>query len=447
MYTILLLLGSILFILYSITKLKLHPFLGLFITALAFGVLAGLPVPVIIDSIQTGFGGTIGKVGIIIILGTIIGTFLEESGGAMAIAEKILKVLGRKQVPLTLNLIGWLISIPVFADSAFVILSPLNRALAKKVGLSLAVTSTALAMGLMITHVLVPPTPGPIAAAGLLNADLGLVLLLGLPVSLIASLVGWQFAVRYGKNFHIDPDSGVIEMPTENKTPAAAAPSASKAFLPILIPILLIIIKSIASLPARPLGEGGIFQAITFVGEPSIALLLGVFLAFTLPRTLTKNMLSDAGWVGKALLNSAMIILVTGAGGAFGKVLQNSNLSDIISSGLSGFNLGIWLPFLISVALRSAQGSATVAMVTTASLISPLMPALGLDSDMARACVVLAIGAGSLVVSHVNDSFFWIFSQMVGVDVKTCYKLITLGTLVIGLTAAVLIWLLSMVII
>ena len=445
MLTILLLVLSIVFIVLATTRFNLHPFLALLFVAIGFGILSGMPLPDIVTSINEGFGGTIGRVGIVIIAGTIIGTFLEQSGGAFRLAERVLRVTGQKQVPLAMTLIGYVVSIPVFGDSAFVILSPLNRALAKKAKLSLAVTAIALAVGLTASHTMVPPTPGPIAAAGILNADLGLVISLGIPISLLAALVGWFFAIRYASasRFYIDPNPEMSEADLQAKM--REAPSALRSFIPILVPLLLIIIKSVSELPAVSLGPGLVGEVLRFLGEPVMALLVGMLLAFTLPKKFDSTMLSTSGWVGKALLDAAIIIMITGAGGAFGKVLQSAGLAATMGSFMTGANLGIWLPFLLAAAIKTAQGSSTVALITTASIIAPLTATLGFDSAVAKALLVLAIGAGSAVVSHANDSFFWILTQMTGMDVKTGYKLQSLGTLVLGTSAAVLIWLVSLI--
>ena len=445
MYTILLLVLSVAFIILATTRLRLHPFLALIVVAIAFGLASGMPLSLVASSLNEGFGGTIGRIGIIIIAGTIIGTFLEKSGGALMLAERLLKLTGQKNVPLTMNLIGYVISIPVFADSGFVMLSPLNRALTKKAGLSLAVTAGALALGLTASHNLVPPTPGPIAAAGLLQADLGLVLSIGIPVSLVASLAGWLFAKRFASRFWIDPNPQITEAELQSQT--VNAPSWYKSVIPILLPIMLIVLKSLADLPGSALGQGQMGAIIKFIGEPVIALLLGVALALTLPKTLNKEMLSSSGWVGAALVDASIIILITGAGGSFGKMLQNAGLANTIGDLMRGINIGILLPVLLAAAIKTAQGSSTVALITTASIMAPLAPTLGFDGPVAKALLVLAIGAGSSIVSHANDSFFWIMTQMSSMDVKTGYKIQSLGSFVIGSTAAVMVWLASLILI
>ncbi len=406
MFLILLLVLAIALLILATNRLNLHPFLALLFVAIGYGVLAGMPLERVATSLNEGFGSTVGHIGILIVAGTIIGTFLERSGGAFALAERIIRVIGERRVPLATALIGWPVSIPVFADSGFVILQPLNRALSKRANVTLAATAIALCLGLMATHTLVPPTPGPVAAAGILQADLGLVILLGLPVSLFTALVGWLWATRVAARVYIDPISDLSEQ--EVAETASHAPRPLRAILPILVPILLIVMKSIAQLPGRPLGFGFTHSLLLFAGEPAIALLLGVLLAFMLPRRLTAEMVSTSGWVGNGMVNAAIIILITGAGGSFGKVLENSGIGQIVGATLADAHLGIWLPFLLAAALKTAQGSSTVAIITTSSLLSPLMGSLGFDGALARAFVVLAIGAGSMVASHVNDSYFWV---------------------------------------
>jgi len=440
--SILLLILAVIFIVVSTTKFNLHPFLALLFAAIFYGLLVGMPFTDVIASIQEGFGGTLGNIGILIIAGTIIGVFLEKSGGAFALAEKVLNAIGDKHVPTAMSIIGYIIAIPVFSDSGFVILTPLNRALTKKAGLSLAGTAVALGLGLSVAHAIVPPTPGPIAAAGILGADLGMVIGLAIPVSLFALVFGWLWATKVASKTYIDPNPELSDQEVETRT--RQAPSAAKSVLPILLPLILIVLRSIAELPSLPLGSGFFVNIILFIGHPIIALLIGVLIAFTLPKKFESKMLSSTGWVGKGLLDAAIIIMITGAGGAFGKVLQNSGIATLIGDSLGDANLGIWLPFILAAGIKSAQGSSTVALITTASIVAPLMSTLGLDTDMAKALVVLVIGAGSLVVSHANDSFFWVFTQMTDMEVKDGYKLHTTGTLILGATAAFAVWVLSL---
>ena len=435
---ILLLLLSVVVIIIMTTKLRIHPFLALFIVSILYGLLVGMPYEDIISSVNNGFGNTLGKIGLIIFLGVIIGAFLENTGGAYSIAEKVLKLIGSKRVPTAMGIIGYIVSIPVFADSGFLLLHPLNKSLSKRAKISLAGSAVALGLGLLASHTLVPPTPGPIAAAGILGADLGLVIALGFPISFLALMAGIFFAKKYASRTYIDPDLK-DRYKDENTTEKLEAPGAWRSSIPILVPIVLIVLKSVLN-PKYSGLSGPVIDFIQFLGEPVIALTIGVFLCLLLPGKLNKDMLSSAGWVGKAVKDAASIVLITGAGGIFGAILQNSGIAEVLGGTLTEYDLGIFLPFLLAAALKTAQGSSTVALITAASIIMPMMPSLGFDTDMQKALVVVALGAGSSVVSHANDSFFWVVTQMSGMDVKTGYRLFSTGTFVLGTTAALAVY-------
>ncbi|MFH1719524.1 MAG: GntP family permease, partial [Planctomycetota bacterium] len=327
---LLILLGvAVVFVVVATTRLKLHPFLALLIAAFGYGVLSGtMSLEQVVKSVNDGFGGTIGYIGIVILAGTVIGTFLEKSGGAYNLAESTLKLVGKRNVPLAMGIIGYIVSIPVFCDSAFVILSPLGRALSRKGRTSAAASAVALSLGLYATHTMVPPTPGPVAAAGLLGADLGLVILWGALVSVAALAAGWLFAVKVAAKVNVEPQPQTEEPAPEQA--GGGGPSALKSIIPIVVPILLIVLKSLADLESHPFGSGNAAAFIDFIGHPVVALLLGVLLALLLPAKLTRQMLSTSGWVGQAVVAAATIIIITGCGGAFGKVLQNSGIADAV---------------------------------------------------------------------------------------------------------------------
>ncbi|MCB0641485.1 MAG: GntP family permease [Phaeodactylibacter sp.] len=224
-----------------------------------------------------------------------------------------------------------------------------------------------------------------------------------------------------------------------------APPPVVKALLPLLIPILLILLRSIAQYPTHPFGEGTAAQILTQIGHPVVALFAGALFALWLPKKLEKKMLSANGWVGRALQQAAIIILITGAGGALGAVLKNSEIGTVVSGlAQSSDGLGLLLPFLLAAALKTAQGSSTVAIITTASIIAPILPGLGLDAPLSKAMAVIAIGAGSAVVSHINDSFFWVVTQLSGFSVRQGYRIHSLGTLVLGFSAILFLSLLSL---
>ncbi|GAA5521881.1 GntP family permease [Aliifodinibius salicampi] len=432
MVVIYLLLSIVLIILLT-ARYQVHPFIVLFLVSLFYGLCSGMPLNEIIESVNSGFGDTLGSIGLLIILGVIIGAFLENSGGAYKIADKVLNLTGKKRVPTAMGIIGYFVSIPVFADSAFILLSPLNKSLSKKAKITLSGSAVALALGLTVTHTLVPPTPGPIAAAGILNADLGLVMMLAIPVSAIALVAALIYSTQYVSKTYIDPIPEVDQ--EEMAARMKKAPGAFKSSLPVFVPIILIVLRSIVNMYEETI-NAEVANVILFMGEPFIALLIGMFLAFLLPQKLDSSMLSTSGWVGKALKDATSIILITGAGGIFGKVLQNSGIAEMLGQMLSDIDLSIWLPFLLAAAIKTAQGSSTVALITAASIMTPMMETLGFVTEIEKAIVVLAIGAGSSVFSHANDSFFWVVTQLTGMDTKMGYRLFSLGTFVLGLTAA-----------
>lgn len=428
-------------ILIAIVKFDIHPFLALFVGAILYGLMAGMPANMIVKSIQDGFGGVLGNIGLLILLGVVMGTFLEKTGGAIVIAEKVLSWIGEKSVTMAMMLSGYILSIPVFGDSTFIMMNPISKSLSLKGKVPYAATTIALALGATASHSLVPPTPGPIATAGILEADLGMIIFWGLIVSLISLIPSYFFIKRFVMSIPLEAKMAVSDM--ENLT--AKKPSAFKSFLPVLVPLFLIILASIANYPTKPFGEGIIVDTILFIGTPVIALLMGAFLSFLLPTKFDKKILSSTGWIGEAILIAAPVVFITGAGGVFGKMLQNSGIGDLVSGNLSQAGWGIFLPFVIAFALKTAQGSSTVAMITTASIIAPLLGTLGLDSETMRVFAALSIGAGAVAISHANDSFFWAVTQLSGLSIKQGNMSHSIGTMIISFTAIALIYLLTLV--
>ncbi len=429
-------------------RFRAHPFLVLLVAAWGVGLASGLPGAVVTAAVTEGFGGTIGHIGIVIAAGTIIGALLEKTGGAALMARCVLRWIGKARSLLAMSVTGLFVSIPVFCDSGFVVLAPLNRSLARESGASFASFTVALSMGLYVGHVFIPPTPGPLAAAGELGADIGLVMLLGLAVSAPVIAATWFFARIAGRRIAIAGEKSAEQAPAQSadkladKTDRAASAEAAEsiqlrsawlAFLPILLPVALIAAQSIASLPERPLGEGHLFALLRFVGNPNFALLLGVAAACAAVWHAGGRV--HMAWISEALRTGGLIILITGAGGAFGKVLQATPVGDYLGEllGLAGLGaFSLLVPFLLAASLKTALGSSTVAIVTAASIVFPLLPALGLASGLGPVLTTLAIGAGAMTVSHANDSYFWVVSQFSGMTVSQAYKLHTGGSAVAG---------------
>ncbi|RAL29789.1 GntP family permease [Vibrio cholerae] len=448
MSLILILLAVIAFIVLATTKFKVHPFLALLLAAFLGAFAYGLPADSIAKTITTGFGGILGYIGLVIVLGTIIGVILEKSGAAITMADTVIKLLGERFPTLTMSIIGYIVSIPVFCDSGFVILNSLKESLAKRLATSSVSMSVALATGLYATHTFVPPTPGPIAAAGNLGLEsqLGLVIAIGLFVAAVAAIAGMLWANRFQAVEADIIDSQ--ESPKQDwqalKASYGQLPSASQAFAPIFVPILLICLGSIAKFPSFPFGQGMLFEVLGFLGQPLTALLIGLLLAVRLLKSADK--VAEFGErISQGITAAAPILLITGAGGAFGAVLKATPLGDYLGTTLSALGVGIFMPFIVAAALKSAQGSSTVALVTTSALVAPLLGQLGLDSEMGRALTVMAIGAGAMTVSHANDSFFWVVSQFSRMSVGLAYRAQTMATLVQGVTAMAVVYVLSLV--
>lgn len=428
-------------ILLAIIKYDIHPFLALFVGAVLYGLLAGMSPQMVLQSITDGFGGVLGSVGLLILFGVILGTFLEKTGGAIVIAERILTWIGKKSINLTMMLGGYVLSIPVFGDSTIIMMNPIAKSLASKANRSYAASIVALSLGAMCSHSLVPPTPGPIATAGILGADLAMVIFWGVLVSLLTLIPAYFFVNRFVSKIKLEATLALEEEKVDSKQ----FPSVIHSFLPIIIPLLLIILASFANYPSAPLGTGNFQKVILFLGSPILALLIGAVLSFTLPKKFDRKMLSASGWLGEALKLAAPVIFITGAGGVFGKMLQNSGIGDLVGNELSNANWGIFLPFLIAFALKTAQGSTTVAMITTASIIAPLLSPLGLDTANLTVFAVLAIGAGSLGISHANDSAYWVVTQLSGMTIRQGNKSHSLGTLIMGWSAMVFIFILTLI--
>ncbi|KTG16347.1 MULTISPECIES: GntP family permease [unclassified Guyparkeria] len=439
---------------FATAKLRMHPFLALLLAAFAMALAGGIAPKEAIGLINDGFGGTLGYIGIVIALGTIIGVILERSGAAIVMAEAIIRLLSDRFPNFTVSLIGYIVSIPVFCDSGYVILNSLKNALAKKTGISVVAMSVALATGLFATHNFVPPTPGPIAAAANLDiADsLGLVILVGLVVAAVTAVVGALWAGRYSKAndeelLEPDPISEAVGEEIEEPEPDMThRPSTLASFMPIIAPIALICLGSVASLATRDAAPGMLASTLIFLGQPVVALAIGVIAAFGLIKGADRKDRFHQITVDGILL-AAPIILITGAGGAFGNVLRATPLGDQLGTALAGLGLGLLVPFIIAAALKSAQGSSTVALVTASTLVAPLLPDLGLDSDMGRVLAVMAVGAGAMTVSHANDSFFWVVSQFSRMKVSTAYKAFTTATLLQGISAMVTIYLLGLILV
>jgi len=369
--------------------------------------------------LSEGFGKTVKSIGLLIVFGSIIGVALEQSGATKRIAISMLSRLSFLPLPYTVAIIGYLVSIPVFCDSAFVILSSLNKRLSQKSGIPLLTLTIALSTGLFATHVLIPPTPGPLAAAASLELnDLGLLIIMGGSVAFLLMLVGAVFAQRISKRVSLE-----VQLPETEEESIEQLPSLKLAIAPIFIPLLLIGLSSFSS---------------HFKIDPTLALGVGMLLSFRLGRfTKTESFLSQV--VNKGIQTAAPILLITAMGGTLGLVISKLPMAEFVAEHLLYPELGLLIPFLIAALLKSAQGSSTVAIITASAMVFPMLTTLGLDSDLGKTWVVIAVGIGSMTVSHANDSYFWIVSQFGNLSVKEAYRYHTYATLLQGVAGLIIV--------
>lgn len=442
---------AIVLLILMISKFKVHPFLALITVSVLFAIVSGMPLLDIkedgqvvqaglVSSINGGFSSTFAGIGLVIIFGALIGSILEATGAAVTMAETVVKWVGPKHPELAMLIMGWIVSIPVFCDSGFVVLNPIRKALVQKTKASSVAMTVCLSAGLYASHVFIPPTPGPIAAAEALEVSnqLLLIMAMGAVVSIPALLVAYFYAKSIGKKITASDESANdgTQSYEELITSYGKLPSPMMSFAPIVCPILLMAIGSIAKVAGLS-GDFGTFLA--FLGTPVIALaigvILGVVLIFQTGHGEEFQSLTEA-----CLKTTGPILFITGAGGILGRVISNSGLIGFIKDNATALvSLGIIFPFLLSAILKTAQGSSTVALVTTASIMNPLMATMNLDSTFMRVLTVLAIGAGAMTVSHANDSYFWVVTNFGGLKAEEGYKTQTVVTLLEGIASAALI--------
>lgn len=413
---------GVIILIFLVLKTKIHAFLALIIVASITGLVGGMAAPDVVSAISAGFGSTLGSIGIVIGFGVMMGRILEVSGAAEKMAYTIVKWLGKRKEEWAMAITGYIVSIPIFVDSAFVILTPLVKALSKKTGKSVLALGVALGVGLVATHHAVPPTPGPLGVAGIFGVDVGLMAIWGLIFAIPIVIIGVLYAKWLGKKIYQIPDETglgyvrpshpiTVQEFLESKE-EKNLPSLTRSLLPIVVPILLIFVNTTVS--ALKL-EGGIYNYIKFFGSPVIA--VGIGLLFAIYGLYNHVKQSEAiERMEEGIKTAGIILLVTGAGGALGNVLRESGSGDYIGEQIANMNLpAILIPFVIATLVRLIQGSGTVAMITAASISAPILS--GLNVNMALAAQAAALGA--MVFSYFNDSLFWVLNRLLGIkDVK-----------------------------
>ena len=419
------------------TRLKLHAFIALFIVSLLLAFTT-LPSDTIIKTIKDGFGGTMGSIGFLIILGAIIGITLDKTGGTLSIAGYILSKTGEKKSAAALGITGFITGLPIFCDSGFIILSGLAKSFSKKSGIAMPFMATVLATSLYSVHCLIPPHPGALAAAGILDTNIGYLILLGIVFAIPGALTAyfWGKWITFRKGSRHSSVSVTIE-----NTPPENLPPVFLSFMPIAVPLLLITLKSLTTLIDKS-GEGLLSKLLYIPGEPVIALAIGVIFALLLIKKKTLNVMNSV--FSEAIVKAGPILIITAAGGMFGMVIKSTGVGETIGGILKETGIGLIVPFLIAVIMKTAQGSSTVAIITTASFIVPMLPMLGLQTEWGKLLAMLAMGSGSMIASHANDSYFWVITNFSEIRVDDTLRIYTTATVIMGITVFACVWIFSL---
>ena len=450
---------SIILMIVMISKLKVHPFLALMSISLVLAVVAGIDLSKIPAMIGVGFSGTFKSIGIVIIFGTIIGTVLEKTGAALKLADMVVKLVGQRRPELAMLIMGWVVGIPVFCDSGFVVLNSIREALYKKISASPVAMSVALSGGLYASHVFIPPTPGPIAAAGTLGlgGNLLLVIIMGTVVSVPVLVAVYFFSKSIAKSVTIsdkEADATITASYEELLKKFGKLPSGFSSLAPIIMPIIFMAVGSVIDVLAKQgmLDKAALLPKIfLFLGNPIIALAIGViFCVFLLAET--KKMREFDHITNESLKIAGPILFITAAGGVLGNVITEAGFVNFIKENASTIKaVGIFFPFIISAVLKTAQGSSTVAIITTASIMgafsadNSLMHTLGFTSEISAALCVMAIASGAMCVSHANDSYFWVVTNFSKMTADQGYRTQTAMTFIMGIVGMISVYILSLV--
>ena len=382
-----------------------------------------------LDSLLDGFAGTLKWIGIVMVLGAVIGEILTETGGSFRIAESTLRLTGERRVPLAMGLTGYVIAIPVFVDVAYIMLQPITEMLAVKSKRGIIVTGLSLTAGLTATHALLPPTPGPLAAAGLVGANLGKVILVNAFVAAFSVVGGLLWVLIACGKIELPYDRTIRDKVFQKETIQERAfqkPSLIFSLGPIFVPLCLITLASLSQIDSLAIPKNSVIQ---FLGTPVIALLIGLALASLLLNK-GSRMQQLRSIVDRSIGKAAAVIMITGAGGAFGGVIKASTIGSDVSTAIAGLGIpSLLLPFLLAAGLTTATGSLTVSMVTTSSIVAPMLGSLNLSPEMA----VALIGAGSFCVFHANASFFWLLNRLHEIPPNVLYRTYSLQSLCMGL--------------
>ena len=430
---------SILFIIITTSKFNWHPIFSLFFACFLCGILMGLPLFEIIDSIKNGFGNTLKSIGLFIVFSIIMGEFLKESGSIKMFGNLILSKFKNNSI-LSLNFLGLFLGIVVFCDSGFLILNSISKSIVSSSNISLASLNLSLSGGLYTSHTLIPPTPGPLAAISNLNDNqyIGYAIIIGSIVSIPSSLISFFYAKKFSKNIQIDL----------NKIKKINNKKLILPFLVILTPTLLIGSSTFLNIIELNENSNSIFQILKILGNPLIAISIGTIICFLLP---SKSQNNKKKWIQNSLKISGPILILTSLGGAFGEVLKNSDLSNIINQSAINLSLSpiyiLFISFIICALLKTSQGSSTSSLIIGSSILFPILQSMNISDPWMIALIVASLGSGAMTVSHANDSYFWIVTQSTSLNISEGYKKFTLMTLLQGIASFITIIVIYIIII
>lgn len=437
---------GIVVLLLLILKLKLHAFVSLLIASIVVGVIAGMEPLAIMDTIKEGMGSTLGFVATVVGLGAMFGAILEHSGGARIIASFLVNKFGVDKAPSAMAVAGFIVAIPVFFEVAFILLVPMIFALQRQTKKSLLIFALPLAAGLAVTHSFIPPTPGPIAVADIIGADLGWVILIGAIVGFPTAILGGLVYGKYiGNKIYIEAPNLDAKIESDPVETNKKIPNVYTILGIIAIPILLILVSTFINSGLIPLGNENLKMILNLIGHPFSALIIANIIAWYvlgIRLGFTKEQLLDI--TAKSMGPAGMIILITGAGGVFKQVLVDTGAGEMIARSLAdvGFPVLVFA-FIVALLIRVIQGSATVAMITAAGLVSPLI--IGVVDSFELACIVISIAAGATFMSHVNDSGYWLVKELLGITEKETFKTWTIMTGILSLSGFLLVLIINFI--
>ena len=428
---------SILAIIILTSKLKVNAFASLFIVSFVLAVLT-IPYDQIVNTMKTGFGNTMGSIAFIIIFGAVIAVILEKTGGAFSIANYIYSKTGNGKAPIAMAITGFVPGLTIFCDTGFIILSGVAKTFSAKSKVAMPMIAAILGCSLFSVHCLVPTHPGALAAAEALHVNIGHLIITGILFSIPATIVAFLYIklIVKGKNYN-PSDINVKEIES------GKLPPVGLALLPVLLPIALITVSSLL----KSLYPGGISKALSvthFFGEPVIALLIGVFCSFILIRK-SDSKITFNDIIDNAITKSGVILIITAAGGMFGLIIKETGVAGELGVFLGRTNIGLLVPFIITALLKTAQGSSTIAIITTAAIIEPMLSHFGLSDPTGRLFTTLAMGAGSMFASHANDSYFWVVTKFSNIEADVSLKVYSSATIVMSIATFLMVWMVSFI--